>query len=339
MTHSTSFRGGLRALFAATCLILTTAAFAQVTVEEKVAYLGSPNNIRLSNGKVELILTTDYGPRIMRYAFVGSGDAGNIFGTVPGVTSKTELGEWYIRGGHRLWHAPEGMPRTYEPDNDPIKVEREGNTIKLIQPMEKTTRISKEMHITLDPQTPHVRIVHKLTNNAFFTVPMACWALSVMNTSGLGIFPQEPYKPHPESLLPVRPMVLWSYTDMKDPRWTWGKSFITLRQDPSMKEPQKIGMLNRQGWAAYHRNGALFLKRFPFQADKTYPDYNSNLETFTNDAILEIETLGPLEQVAPGMSITHTEDWYLYKVADLGNGEAGIAAALQPILSVTAPSK
>jgi len=39
------------------------------------------------------------------------------------------------------------------------------------------------------------------------------------------------------------------------------------------------------------------------------------------------------------MSITHTEDWYLYKVADLGNGEAGIAAALQPILSVTAPQK
>jgi hypothetical protein len=328
-------------LLAVVCLSLCTqmVATAQVKVEEKVAYLGSPNNIRLSNGSVELILTTDYGPRIMRYALVGSGDAGNMFATMDGPTAKTDLGEWWIRGGHRLWHAPEAMPRTYEPDNDPIKVERDGDTIKLIQPMEKTNRISKEMWVTLDPQNSHVTVVHKLTNNGLFPVEMACWALSVMNTNGTGIFPQEPFKPHAEELLPVRPMVLWAYTDMKDPRWMFGKSFITLRQDPTKKEAQKLGLLNKQGWAGYHRNGALFLKRFPYEPGKTYPDYNCNMETFTNDAMLEVETLGPLTTVLPGQSITHTEHWYLVKLADLGNGEAGIAAALQPILSATIPPK
>ena len=28
---------------------------------------------------------------------------------------KTGGSEWHIYGGHRLWHAPEVMPRTYYP--------------------------------------------------------------------------------------------------------------------------------------------------------------------------------------------------------------------------------
>src|SRR5205085_12065981 len=68
-----------------------------VKIENKIAYLGLPNNIRLSNGTVELILTTDYGPRIMRYALAGGGEDDNVFATIPGVTVKNALGEWYIR--------------------------------------------------------------------------------------------------------------------------------------------------------------------------------------------------------------------------------------------------
>lgn len=339
MTIRSCVRRRVCALLTVLCGAIAARAVAQVKIEEKVAYLGAPNNIRVSNGTVELILTTDYGPRIMRYAFVGGKESDNILGTVNGPTTKTELGEWWIRGGHRLWHAPEAMPRTYEPDNEPITVEREGDTVKLIQPVEKTTRIGKEMWITLDPQTSRVTIVHKLTNRGLFPVEMACWALTVMNTEGTAIFPQEPFKSHAEALLPVRPMVLWAYTDMKDPRWMWGTSFVTLKQNPNMKSPQKVGFLNKQGWAAYYRNGMLFLKRFPYEPGRTYPDYNCNTETFTNDQILEVETLGPLQTVAPGESITHTEVWYLYRLPSLGNGEAGIAAALQPILAATTPPR
>src|SRR5579884_4527268 len=89
-----------------------------VKIEQHVPYLDSPNNIRMSNGTVELILTTDYGPRIMRYAFVGTGDEDNVFATIPGVTLHTASGDWYIRGGDRVWIAPEANPKSYGPDND-----------------------------------------------------------------------------------------------------------------------------------------------------------------------------------------------------------------------------
>ena len=38
---------------------------------EKVSCLNLPNCLKLSNGQVEVVVTTDIGPRIIRYAFVG----------------------------------------------------------------------------------------------------------------------------------------------------------------------------------------------------------------------------------------------------------------------------
>ncbi|MDE2126613.1 MAG: hypothetical protein KGJ62_08490 [Armatimonadetes bacterium] len=317
--------------------VAQTAAAQQggVTIEQKVSYLGSPNNIRITNGNVELILATDYGPRIMRYAFVGSGDDGNVFATIPGVTLHTDLGDWYIRGGHRLWHAPEGIPRSYVPDNTPIDAVTDGNTIKLIEPVEKPTGIQKEIDVTLDPSGSHVTVVHHLTNKGLFAVDMACWAMSAMNKGGTAIFPQEPFVSHDTKIDAVRPMVLWSYTDLTDPRLTFGKRFFTLRQDPNVTDPNKIGILNREGWAAYYHNGSLFVKRFSFDAKATYPDYDCNNESFTNNVFLELETLGPMRHVEPGQTITWTENWWLFPKVDLGTGEAGIAAAMEPLLAQT----
>lgn len=327
------------ALILASLPLMPAAAHAQgIKVEEKVSYLGAPNNIRISNGKVELILATDYGPRIMRFAPLGSKDEDNVFATIPDVTLKTDLGDWYIRGGHRLWHAPEAIPRSYVPDNGPVQVARDGDTVKLIQPIEKETGIQKEIWVTLDPKRSRVTVIHKLTNRGLFPVEMACWAMSAMNKGGKAILPQEPYKSHDEDVLPARAVTLWKYTDLTDPRWMLGKSFLTLQQDPNNKAAQKIGVQNKQGWCGYLRNSVLFLKRFPFDASGRYPDGDCDNETFTNDVFLELETLGPLKTTMPGEAITHTEDWWLYPKFEPGNGEAGLAAALQPILAETAPT-
>jgi hypothetical protein len=67
---------------------------------ERVAYFGENNCYRFSNGTVELIVTTDIDPRIIRYAFVGEE---NILGEVPQLALKTDWGLWKPYGGHRLW--------------------------------------------------------------------------------------------------------------------------------------------------------------------------------------------------------------------------------------------
>ena len=70
---------------------------------EKVTYLGFPGCIRLSNGTVDVIVTTDVGPRILRYSYCGED---NILGEHPDAATETALGTFRPYGGNRLWVAP-----------------------------------------------------------------------------------------------------------------------------------------------------------------------------------------------------------------------------------------
>jgi hypothetical protein len=310
---------------------LARTASGQTQMQEKVNYGGWPNCVRLTNGKVELIATTDVGPRIIRFGFVGGQNLLKEFADQMG---KTGGNEWRSFGGHRLWHAPEASPRTYAPDNEPIKYSWDGKTLKLIQPVEPSTGIAKEVEITLDASDNHVTIVHRLTNRNPWDVELAPWSLTVMAAGGRAIFPQEPYRPHPEYLLPVRPMVLWGYTDMKDPRWTWGTRYIQLRQDSRATTKQKIGLMNTLGWAAYQLGGDVFLKRFRYEANATYPDFGCNNESYTDPDMLEIETLGPLAKLAAGRAVEHTEHWFLYR-ATFDQSEPAIDKSLLPLVQQT----
>ena len=70
---------------------------------EKTPYQGWPNCYRISNGTVELIVTSDVGPRIMRYGFPGGQ---NLFKEFEKQLGKTGEKEYQLRGGHRVWVAP-----------------------------------------------------------------------------------------------------------------------------------------------------------------------------------------------------------------------------------------
>lgn len=297
---------------------------------EKVNYLGLPNCYRLSNGTVEAIVTTDVGPRILRYGFVGGE---NVLGEYPDLKVTSELGEWTAYGGHRLWTAPEAMPRTYSPDSLPVEFQIDGDhSIHLLQRVEPRTGIQKEMRVTLDREGSRLEVHHRITNRNLWDVELAPWAITIMRYGGVTILPQEPFRSHDEYLLPARPMTLWHYTDLSDPRWTFGKKFIRLQTDEKLEAPQKIGVANKQGWAGYWRNETLFLKRIQYQEGAHYPDCGSNVETYTAGSFVEVETLGPLKRLQPGQSAEYTENWSLHANVDVGDSETSLELALAPIV-------
>ncbi|MDI1475907.1 hypothetical protein [Polyangium sp. y55x31] len=300
-----------------------------------VPYLGFPNHVRLASDTVELLLSTDYGPRIIRYAPLG-GD--NILAEMPpGAGQPTPFGEpWHPYGGHRLWHAPEHPERTYWPDNRPLASSMDGDTVTVVQPMEENTRLQKSMRVRLGPRGSEVRIVHRIENQGAFDVELALWALTVMAAGGTGIFPQSPFRPFPEQLTPARPLVLWPYTRLHDPRWTFGDHLFLLRQDPQRSDPQKIGFYNEEGWIAYRRRDVLFVKRYA-HLPGPHADFGCNTETFTNADMLELETLSPLVRIAPGGWAEHEERWYLFTGIDFGEGMEGMEAALNRAIALTNP--
>ncbi len=299
-------------------------------IQENYEYAGWKNCIRMTDGEIEAVITTDIGPRIICLAFTGEK---NVFGEMEQHLGRVGGDEWVIYGGHRLWHAPEVMPRTYYPDNKSISYNWDGKTLKLIQSMEDTTRIQKEIEITSGSEN-NIRVLHRLINKNPWEVEMAPWALTVMGKGGKAIIPQELYRPAEGNLLPVRPLVLWSYTRMNDPRFIWGSKYIQVRQDPDAKSPQKIGVLNTLGWIAYSLNDYLFIKRYTYNPEIRYPDFGVNTEIYTNPDILEMETLGSLEKVSPGGFVEHTENWFLFK-EKIDEDEELLGKKLIPIIKKT----
>lgn len=297
---------------------------------ERISYKGWPNCYRLANGLIDLVVTADVGPRIIRLGFVGQDNEFKEFADMLGQTGGDE---WRIYGGHRLWHAPEALPRTYYPDNEPVQVEQQDGCVRIVQPTEPTTGIEKEIDLWLSPDEAHVIVTGRLRNRNLWPVELAPWSLSVMAQGGVAILPLPPRGSHAENLQPTSTLTLWAYTDMSDRRWTWGSRYVLLRQEPDMETPQKVGALVPDGWLAYARNGHLFVKTFDYVPDAGYPDLGCSAEIFTNADFLETESLAPLVNLEPGAAVEHVEHWFLFREVPMPENEADVEAHVLPQVS------
>jgi hypothetical protein len=292
---------------------------------ERIKYGGWDNCIQITNGLVDLVVTTDVGPRIIRYGFVNQN---NEMCEVKSQMGLTGGDEWRIYGGHRLWHGPESKPRTYEPDNNPVKWEQIPDGIRTMQDIEPWSKIKKEMEITLFPKSSRVRILHRLTNRGPWPIELSVWSISAMAKGGKEVIPQ-PSKD--TGLLPNRIIAIWPYTRLNDPRLYLGEKYIILRQDPDITHPLKIGIANEDSWAAYFNNNHLFLKYYIHHPNARYPDFGVSYETYINDFMLEMETLSPLNMLKPDASITHIEIWELFDNVPMPSEEAEIQGIMEKV--------
>src|SRR4051812_49409810 len=179
-------------------LLATIAMTASAAVKvEKTAYAGWPNCYRITNGEVELVVTTDVGPRVIRYAFVGGQ---NLFKEFTPQLGKSGEREWQPRGGHRVWMAPEDKVLTYALDNGPVKFEVLANGIDLTQPVESESGLQKRIRVTLAPTGSNVEVYHQITNAGSKVKEIAPWALTMMAQGGTGITGFPPRGVHPRDL-------------------------------------------------------------------------------------------------------------------------------------------
>jgi hypothetical protein len=296
--------------------------------EENINYMGWPGCIRLSNQEIEMVVASLFGPRILHFGFI---NGNNLFYLSDEDRGKSGGKDWRIFGGHRLWLAPENIPFTYVPDNDRIDYFFSESRLTITGMREELTQIIKEIEISFVEGQNRVNILHRVLNKSDHPVELSVWAISAMAPGGTAIVPQEPYGEGNNFLLPCRSMALWQYTDMKDPRWIWGRKYIQAIQDISRTSEQKIGIMNRQGWAAYVLNEDILITQFGHNPLATYPDYGSNNEIYICGQFLEIETLGPLEVLLPEGVTETSESWSLHK-GRIPADETGIDEFILPLL-------
>ncbi len=281
---------------------------------EPTPFGGWPHNLRLSNGQVELVITLDVGPRIIRYAPVGGR---NVLGEMTDDLGRSNEDTWKLRGGHRLWTSPEDPVRTYQLDNGPVEHHIEAGRVRVTTRPDIAIPIQKTMVVELAARGSQVTIVHRLKNLGEIPFEVAVWALTVMAPGGVAVVPLAPTGQHPgdraktaADFAPRVTMSLWPYFQFGDPRITFGRKYLKERQDRTMSST-KLGLCHRRGWVSYWTEGALFSKRIPHEEGAAYPDGGVNFECYTDPDILELESLGPLTTLRPGAETAHVEQWSL----------------------------
>lgn len=279
------------------------------SIQLKEVSLPQGDCIEVSNGTLQLTILISSGPRILSFGFVGQE---NEFCSDDPFTVDFGEEKWRIVGGHRLWHSPEVVRRTYYPDNNPVEWRVEENTVFLSDVLQPWVQVKKDFRISFLSDQNRVRVEHTLTNYNAWDIRLSAWSLSEMAQGGVGVVPFS--TPEPDSMSgsgKLRSLQLWTYSRITDPRVTWLDRYAILRQVPGDTSEFKIGTNSDKGWLAYFNHGHLFIKRFNCAQGVEYPDYGCTCEAYIDANMLEMETLSPLTQLAPEASLTHVEEWEL----------------------------
>lgn len=284
-----------------------------ITVTE-LQYSSYGKCVCISNGTIEVYVTIDFGPRIIRCGFVGGENfmyedsSFSLTANLEGAKFNDPV--YYFRGGHRCWMSPEAAPRVTYPDNKPVAYEQMGNAVVFTQPEQEGNEVKLSFEITMSESSNSLQINHVFVNTSYWAKEFAVWPITVVASNGVEYIPQNIVS---KGLLPNRNLAMWSYSKYNDARLNLGDKYITVTQNPEIIEPFKLGLAQDRPWAAYFHHGDMFVKKYQVVQTEQYPDFGCTYETYTNSKILEMETLGHLKKVNPGEANSHRETWFLFR--------------------------
>jgi hypothetical protein len=264
-------------------------------------------------GSARLVATTSVGPRVL--ALLGP-DGTNAFAELPDMTLPCpDAGPIHLRGGHRLWAAPEVPRLTYRPDDDPVEVEDVPDGVRLRTRVDPVSGISRETTIRVTgPQ--RFAFGYRVVNHATGPQRLAAWAITMMAPGGRAWLPLLGRPFDEGGFQAQRNVVLWSYARLDDPRLVLSDAAIEVRTDRISRAGGggsfKVGTSLRRGWLAHWRAGVLLVKRAGHDETREYADLGASGQVYSHAEFTELESLGPLTNLAPGAAAEHGEDWEVH---------------------------
>ncbi|MDJ0954209.1 MAG: hypothetical protein QNJ81_11070 [Acidimicrobiia bacterium] len=248
-----------------------------------------------------------FGPRITHFSLPA---AENVFADLGDMGIDLPDGRRYtLRGGHRLWAAPEIPEITYEPDDDHVTITAAAD--RLIASGPPTSLIGKSISAQLTGN--RVEVNHTLTNQSGKPIDVAPWAITQLVPGGTAIVPLAEPPADPHGLQPNASVVVWPYTGVDDSPFVMRNRLLLL--DGDRDTATKVGVALTRGWLAYVREGMVFVKRAKALPGGNYLDRGASGQCYSGADFLELETLGEQVLLGPGDSVTHVETWELHVVA------------------------
>lgn len=265
--------------------------------------------LELTNGKIVVGVTLDVGPRIIKLQkpdgenLMFEDTADNVNKDVSAVYGEGR--KWHIYGGHRIWLSPESL-KTYYPDNAPVVSELKPNGAVFTPPAWTECGVQPVLDLEFT-EDGALEVRMRVRNISDAAAKLCVWGLTVMKCGGTLTLP---LSTEDTGFLANRNLVLWPYTDIRDPRLTITNDRLILTGSTEAETPLKIGTFLNEIRAYYRYGDTLFIKECTAKPGE-YPDFTCNFETYTSEFIHECETLSSAAEVAPGDEIVHVETWRL----------------------------
>lgn len=268
--------------------------------------------IQIDAGSVQLMVTTSVGPRALALL---TSDGRNHLAELPDMTLDCPGSDpVHLRGGSRLWAAPEDPRVTYRPDDDPVGVEEIADGVKLSTRPDPVAGTSREIDVrVLGPE--RLNFDYRVINHADRPQRLAAWAITMMAPGGRSWLPQLTEDFDPGGFQAQRNIVLWPYSAGGDPRFVISDQALQVRAstDPALGK-FKVGATLRRGWVAHWADGLMLVKYAAHDEAREYADMGASAQVYTQHDFTELETLGPLTDLAPGDAAVHHEDWQIHLV-------------------------
>lgn len=288
--------------------------------------------VTVENQKVKLVVDPAHGGRIVEYSLEGRNI---LYDADPEHPDRVFPFSNHYMGpaGGRFDIGPEDtIPEHLELWQGAWTVEGvEPRGVRLASVKDQTLGIQLTREFRLGDADSSVTCIQTIRNVSGETQTYGHWFRTFARGGGICVVPLTPGSRFPNHYLSFGQQV---NTRPKDRGVTERDRFLLVDEVPNT---WKIGLDSYAGWFAYfHPSNLLLIKQFPVYPDRRYSDITGLTVALwfdQNRRIVELESLGPEEVLAPGQAASYYETWWLLPAAYPGTGAAVDLKQLQALVS------
>ena len=280
---------------------------------KRVKFLNYPECIELSNGTTTVILGPHSGGRVLKYEFKGKdvlyldpreAEWGTEKAKGRKFTSagRFDIGPEYIIPRHEaLWSGEWGAEITGP------------RAARMVSQVDKATGVMLTRQFTLAKDSSHLSCKQIIMNLSGETVRWCHWSRTFAKGGGIVVIPidEMPARlPKGYVMYPARNLINLQPEDSMVRR---RGNFLEILGPPAHP---KLG-LDSNGWMAYQLpEDVAFVKVYETPKDRPYSEvaaFNTSVWYPKQSKIptVELEPIGPANEIAPNTSASFTEDWFI----------------------------
>lgn len=275
-----------------------------------ISYYGYDDCIQLSNDSVSVVLCPAAGGRVLEYSLEGEnvlylppGDEGWRYGPDSKRGSmnagRFDIGpEKVVRRGKVLWMGPWRGEITGD------------RTARLISEYDEESGARLVRDFELDESSSRLICTQTIINESDRQVSLCHWSRTFAVGDGIAIVPRSPRGRFPNGYVMYGQGNTLSFQP-DDANIQVSDDAVIVTGAP---EFPKLGFDSHAGWLAYLApTDQMFVKRFRTFPNRAYNEFASLTISvwYPERDRVELEPIGPAEDLAPGQRASFTEEWWL----------------------------